>query len=296
MEQNLSAAGRFKPAVSIGENAYQQQKQVIVLYLAITILLFADRYINGMLLTQVQAAFFVAPMNVTTWGLMYSGIHKLFIESKSACIIADCLLILLPVVYAILFFLATVKATIVCGWAVLIFNFVYAQCYTIYPSNSIEGHIGWMLFPVALICHNLINFSFVLHFIRYFFLFFFASAAIWKIRSGGVFNIDEMSGILLYQHTPFLVTSPESFFSKVYYWMVQHPLAGYVFYLSATMLELFFITGFFTLKLDRWLLLLLFLFLFADVFIMRIKYFEVLYLASPFLFSNKKIMKLIYEK
>lgn len=296
MEQKISASGRFNNVVSINAIVYKQQKQVVLLYLLITILLAGDRYMNGMLLTQVQPAFFVTPMNVTTWGIMYTGIHQLFIESKAACIVADILLVLLPLIYVLLFLAGKAKAVVICGWSILIFNWVYAQCYVIYPSNSIEGHIGWMLFPVVLVCRGLISFSFALHFIRYFFLFFFVSAAIWKIRNGGIFNIDEMSGILLYQHTPFLVTSPASFLTGMYYWLILHPVIGYSLYLAAAIIELFFIAGFFTLRIDRVLLVFFFVFLIADIMVMRIKYFEVLYLAIPFFFSGKKIMKLNGKK
>lgn len=293
MGQNLSATCGFSNTVSINENLYKQQKQVILLYLLITVLFFGDRYANGMLLTQIQPAFFVVPMDVTAWGLMYTGVHRLFMESRAACIIADSLLILLPVIYTVLAFNNKVKAKRICGWCILIFNFVYALCYVLYPSNSIEGHVGWMLFPVVLIFHDLVNFSFALHFIRYFLLFFFASAGIWKIRNGGVFNVQEMSGILELQHAPYLVTSPEAFFTRLYYWLMQHPVVGYLLYLSAAVIELSFIVGFFTLRFDRLLLVLVFIFLITDVLIMRIKYWEILCLTIPLFFSNKKIMQIV---
>lgn len=224
---------------------------------------------------------------------MYTGVHKFFIENKLACTIADILLVLLPVVYTILHFTNRIKARTVCGWLILIFNWVYVHCYVIYPSNSIEGHIGWILFPLVLIWQQMINVSFALHFIRYVFLFFFASAGIWKIRNGGVFNIDEMSGILLFQHTPLLVTNPGLYLSKMYYWLINHPGISYFLYLGATLMELFFLVGFFTKKLDKILLCMFFVFLVSDIVVMQIKYWEVLYLAIPLFFSNKAIMKLI---
>lgn len=292
MERAIPATGRFNIIASEHTVAQRQQTNVIYLYLLITLLLFADRWWNGMLLSQLQPAFFVTPMNVSAWALMFTGIHNLFINNQSACLIADIVLLGLPMLYTVLHIKQLTRPKIVAGYCLLLYNFIYAQCYVLYPSNSIEGHIGWILFPLVLICQRLTSFSLALQAIRFVFLFFLASAGIWKIRNGGIFNPEQMSGVLLLQHSQMLVTAPSSFLSEIYYWLIQHPIAGYMLYLAATLLELVFIVGFFTRKADRWLLLLFFVFLLADMFIMRIKYWEVMHLAIPLFFTNKAIMKI----
>lgn len=268
---------------------YRQQKQVVVLYLAITLLLFMDRWLNGMLMSQLFPSFFVTRMDVTSWAFMYTGVHTLFINNHTACVMADVLLIALPILYSILFFLHRSKIAVVTGCAIFIFNWIYVQCYVLYPSNSIEGHIGWLLFPIVLICYKPIDFSFALRFIRYVLLFFFASAGLWKIRNGGIFSIEEMSGILLFQHKEFLVTSPGSALSSFYYWLIAHSVIGYCLYMAGTLLELTFLAGFFTKRFDKLLLILFFVFLVFDILIMRIKYWEILYLVIPLFFSKKEL-------
>lgn len=285
MERQQLSAPRFGSSVSI--NIEQQQGQVILLYFLFAILLFADRWWNGMLLSQLYPSFFIEPLNVSTWAVMFTDVHKLFIRYHSLCVMADLMLIGLPCLYVFLHFKQHRRAKIFVAWVMLLFNFVYATCYTIYPSNSIEGHLGWMLFPVVLVCSRSFDFSLALQFIRYFFLFFFASAGIWKLRGGGVYNPDEMSGILLYQHTPLLVISPQSFLSEMYYWLIQHPLIGYLLYLAATVMELFFIIGFFTRRYDKILILLFVLFLLFDVLLMQIKYWDVAFLTIPLFFSGR---------
>lgn len=290
MERAIPATGRLNIIVSEQPVALKQQTNVIYLYLLVTLLLFADRWWNGMLLSQLQPAFFVTPMNVSVWALMFTGIHETFINNQPACLFADVMLIGLPIVYTVLHVKQLTRAKIAVGCCILLFNFIYAQCYVLYPSNSIEGHVGWILFPLVLICHRLTNFSLALQAIRFVFLFFFVSAGIWKIRNGGIFNPEQMTGVLLLQHSQLLVTAPSSFLAEMYYWFIHHPTIGYLLYLAATLLELFFIVGFFTKKTDRWLLLLFFIFLLADVLIMRIKYWEIMHLAIPLFFSNKVIM------
>jgi ABC-type dipeptide/oligopeptide/nickel transport system permease subunit len=57
--------------------------------------------------------------------------------------------------------------------------------------------------------------------------------------------------------------------------------------LSATLLELSFIAGFFTKKYDRLLLALVVIFLVMDHLIMRITYYEIAPLALTFMFSKE---------
>ncbi|MBX3239941.1 MAG: hypothetical protein KIT80_21840 [Chitinophagaceae bacterium] len=270
----------------------RQQTRVIYLYLLITILLFFDRWLNGMLLTQLQPSFFVNQMNVTMWGQMLTGIHEVFINNPNACKWADALLLLLPLVYTALHLKNKVSLKLATGLGILIFNFVYVQCYVVYPSNSIEGHIGWLIFPVVLLCHNPVKFSLALRFIRYALLYFFVSAGLWKIRNAGLFYPDQMSATILYQHTALLVTAPDSFLSSAYYWLAGHSVISYLLYLAATLLELAFVIGFFTVKADKILLLLFFVFMITDILVMRIKYWEISYLIIPLFFSTKEIFSI----
>jgi len=242
-----------------------------------------------MLLSQIVPPFFVNRMDAFSWALMFSGVHKIFIGNFYACFVADALLILLPLLYTLVYLFRKNRGVTITGWIILVFNFIYVQCYVLYPTNSIEGHIGWMLFPVVLICRRQPDFGLALKFIRYVLLFFFVSAGIWKIRNGGLFNLQEMSGILLYQHKDFLVTSPDYILTNIYYWLAGHPQIGYALYISAAVLELFFIVGFFTTRFDRWLVIMFFIFLVSDMLVMRIKYWEILYLVIPLLYSRKEV-------
>jgi hypothetical protein len=127
---------------------------------------------------------------------------------------------------------------------------------------------------------NVKTFYFLLHGLRYFFLFFFSSAGIWKIVQQGIFNIEQMSGVLLYQHKEYL-TSSSNWYSTAVLWLINHSSISYLLYFAAFLVELSFIIGFFTKKFDLFLAAAFLLFLLMDILLMRINYAEV----SPFLLT-----------
>ncbi len=278
----------------------RSQQRFAYLFMVLFYLLFIYKWLNGQFMYQLQPHFFNLHFDPFTWMFMETGIHQWLLNNQPGWILFDLAFYSMPLVWWLvwkknLLMLpsgelmtrgagrnASVTAVI---W--LIINWIYVQCYTLFPSNSIEGHIGWLFMPVLFAAGNLKSFYYLMHALRYYFLFFFATAGIWKFRQGGIFNWDQMSGILLQQHKEFLFNSPDSWYTHLIYWIVQHPAVGWSLYASATLLELSFAIGFFTRKYDCWLYRAFLLFLVMDLFIMRITYFELLPLSLPLLFSKK---------
>ncbi|HWB25213.1 MAG TPA: hypothetical protein VG738_07025 [Chitinophagaceae bacterium] len=255
---------------------------ITTLYCIIFYALMLYKYFNGMLLFQLQPSFFYNREDIFTWVFMQTGLHKWLLNNKTGCILFDVLFYTTPAIY-LLHFRASRRTAYVSAMWMLIVNWAYVQCYTLYPSNSIEGHIAWLLFPLVFIARKDKTFWLLLDGLRYFFLFFFASAGLWKLRQGGAFDHLQMSGVLLYQHSQLLTNSPGYWQSKFIMWLVQHAWVSYILYLLATLVELSFITGFFTKKFDRVLVALFILFLIFDNLVMRIPYYEVLPLLLPLL-------------
>jgi hypothetical protein len=179
----------------------------------------------------------------------------------------------MPLIYLLAHNIYRTGALIV-AFLMLIINWTYVQCYTLYPTNSIEAHTAWLLFPIAFLAGNPKTFRLLLDGLRYFFLFCFVSAGLWKVFNSGLFNTEQMSGILLYQHAELLSNSPGYWQSQFIQWLIEHKGVGYALYLVATILELAFIVGFFTKRYDRWLMAGFIAFLVFDLLVMRIPYFE----------------------
>ncbi len=273
------------------------RQRVIHFFLAVFYGLALYKWINGLFLYQLQPQFFNLRFDPSAWLLMQTGIHQWLLNNPAGCRLFDFAFYGMPLLWWLVWKrndrqpnkkspAVKIAASSVMAIVWLLVNSLYVQCYTLYPSNSIEGHIGWLLMPLLFASTRLSSFYFVLHGLRYYFLFFFASAAIWKFRLGGIYNPEQMSGILLYQHTAFLFNAPDSWYSHLVYWVIQHSFAGWLLYAAATALELSFITGFFTRKYDRWLFAGFLLFLVMDLLVMRIPYFELLPLSLPLLFSG----------
>ncbi len=237
--------------------------------------LFLFKWMAGLLLYQLQPILFNTRFDLLTWILMDTGLHQWLLNNKPGWLLFDVIFYSLPLLYRLAISLNK-KAVIALAIMMLPVNWVYVQCYTLYPAGSIESFTAWLFFPVLLMAGKLRNFYYLLHGLRYFFLFFFVSAGVWKIVQGGIFNIHQMSGILLYQHSAFLVSSPGHWFTNFIYWLIAHPAVSYLIYVGATLLELSFIAGFFTTRYDRLLAAAFLLFVTMDFLLMRIYYWETL--------------------
>jgi hypothetical protein len=224
---------------------------------------------------------------------MQTHLHQWLLNNLPTQILMDSLFYAMPLVY----FLVSKrleKFSVVTCILMLIINWIYVECYTLYPTNSIEGHLAWLLFPMAFLPNNEKTFRLLFEGLRYFFLFLFFSSGVWKVIQGGLFNLQEMSGVLLFQHKDMLATSPDYWQSKFYFYLINHEVLSYCLYLASALLEFVFIIGFFTKKHDRFLAACFILFLVMDYFIMRIPYFEI----APFLltlFYSAKDKKYIVE-
>ncbi len=263
------------------------RRNIIAWYCIIFYALMLFKWWSGLLLYQIQPALFNTRFDVFTWGFMQTGIHQRLMMHKAGWYILDGLFYSLPAFY----WVADKKLkrlTVMVAVLMLLVNWLYIQCYTLYPSSSIESFMAWLLFPVLFITTRLRSFFYVLHCLRFFFLFLLTSAGLWKVVQMGVFNREQMSGVLLYQHKEFLTSSPGYWLSTKFYYLVNHPRVSFLLYLVATLVELSFFIGFFTKKYDRFLLAFFILFLLSDLFLMRIYYWELIPFVLTLLYSKFK--------
>ena len=175
------------------------------------------------------------------------------------------------------------------AFCTFLFTIVYNLLLSAVTYTSIEGSVGFILFPVILSATTVSGFYFNLHSVRIIFLLFFFSSGIFKLRSLAVFNIDQMAGILLMQHNAYLVSNPEDWFTKTIYYLVGHKTLAHCFYLMATLAELTFALGLFTRKFDRILIWIFCVFVVFDYFLMRINYFSWMVFMGCFYFSSLKL-------
>jgi hypothetical protein len=222
-------------------------------------------------------------MDYTGWLVQATGIPLWLIKNKWACLIADVCFYGLPIIHYFIYKL-NLRLSVAVATLMVVVNFTYILSYCSFPTDSLHGYIVYFLFPFLFLASSLHTFWFLFQGLRYFFLFFFASAGLWKLIQGGVFHMEVMSSILLNQHKEMLVGNEG--IMAIYWWLIEHPKVSYFLYFIGTVMELSFIAGFFTKRFDTVLVILYTLFLIMNLLIMRINYWQ----TFPF------IVVLIYSK
>jgi hypothetical protein len=225
------------------------------------------------MLHQLSPVFFHNKLDLTSNIIQLTDLFNVVIRRPWLQILLDWLFLLLPLLmclcivagYRVQYWLAIITA---------VFNLIYAALLSAMSPLSIEGYVGWMVLPFVLAFRNDTSFYYALQTVRYFFLLIFFSAAIWKLRAGGIFNGEQMSAILVNQHTTYLVDQPDAWFSNFIKYLIDHKQVSYTIYLLATLSEFVFVVGFFTKKYDKLLMGMFILFVAFDYFLMRINYFS----------------------
>ena len=216
---------------------------------------------------------------------MLSNIQHWLLKEQWLRLCFDLLYLVLPVLLTILFIKKSRGSRLV-AYFTCVFVIIYAVFFSSFTYISIEGYISWILFPVILSCITIQGFYYNLHAVRIIFILMFVSSAILKINSGGVFNSDQMAGILITQHNIYLVSNADDSFTKFIYFLVQHKALSQCLYVLATIAELSFVMGLFTCKFDRLLIIVFCSFLVFDYLIMQINYFTWFVFMGCFYFSR----------
>ena len=81
---------------------------------------------------------------------MQTGIHQWLLNNPQGWILFDVFFYSMPLLYLFIYKYVS-KLASAAAILMLLVNWFYVQCYTLYPSNSIEGHIAWLFFPIVFI-------------------------------------------------------------------------------------------------------------------------------------------------
>ena len=246
------------------------RKNFALFYFSCFTISFCWLFFNGWLLHELQPVFFLNRLDVTLNILFLTGIQNAIIKSFAIQLSLDILYFFLPLS---LVFVVNRKMQFYFAILNSIFNLTYALILSSVSPLSIAGFIGWILLPMLFVFTSDRGFYYAVNSMRYIFLLIFFSAGLWKIRTGGVFNTEQMSAILLKQHAAYLTQSPTDWFSRIVYYLVINYRFSYIVYVCAVIAELVFVIGFFTKKADKLLILIFLLFILFDFFLMRINYF-----------------------
>ncbi|MFN8292705.1 MAG: hypothetical protein U0T72_03205 [Chitinophagales bacterium] len=213
------------------------------------------------------------------WALLGSGVYKFVVEHGLLTVLFDIALLAMPL---LIVFLPTRQWLFILFLLLAVFYFL--------AQNIIAGHhfhsfVG-VVFLSLPFCFGAKRFEHLWRAMRYYTLFVFVSAALWKIARGNIFETYQMVYILKAQHAQFLYEQPTSIHAMLLRWLMAHSGFCTVLLFSAVAIQLFFLVGFFTRKADLVLLGLMVLFVIVNYAVMRIVSFELLVLGLTLLPSE----------
>lgn len=101
----------------------------------------------------------------------------------------------------------------------------------------------------------------------------YASAGLFKLKGGAWMDTGSFVHTLQNQHAAYLYFEPDSFRAHCIHILISQPILLWLFFLSAMLLQLGFIAGFFTRRFDAWLAFFILLFHLMDWLLMNLGVF-----------------------
>ena len=238
--------------------------------------------LESRLLSQYHPIFFNYNRDLTELALIATGIPRWMIAHPFSFTVADALAFLLPLGILLLSIPPLVNSGkkrrfFAVFWVIFALNTAfYLLLADIFWQVHHEPFILFFLLALAFTTNRSDRFYLLMSGCRYYFLYIFASAVLWKIARGAVFNGEEMSRILLLHHADLLTGTCTSLSCRIYAWLIIHPPVAQSLYVAGALLEAAFLIGFFTRRFDRWLIVGAVVFVIADLLVMRIPYWTIL--------------------
>jgi len=142
---------------------------------------------------------------------------------------------------------------------------------------TLMGHLvhhnfqfGFCLVFIPFIFRREINKQFAFEAVRYFLLFFYISAAFWKIYYNSLTDASHFSHLISGQFTPYYLEANTGIRTSVNLYLINNTGISYFLFTASVVLELLPIAGFFTKRFDKWIAILILLFHFSNWFMMDI--------------------------
>ena len=230
------------------------------------------RFISASILSAMSQPSFI--FQEDEWVYKYfllSGIPQFITSGSLVPALFDVCWYALP----ILFLLTTERI-----YAILfsIVTLLYFLTYNIAAAHHYHGLVGLLVITIPFWTKKQERFHFLWEAARYYWLYIFVSAALWKILRGSVFYTDQLSNILKSQQINLLLQHPDTFKAHVAQYLISNPSIAHFILILNVLIQLSFMIGFFTKKIDSYLFVLAIIFSIANYYVMGIVSFELLIL------------------
>ena len=244
----------------------QEQINVRARYFYLSsVLIFCIRFASSTLFSQLSQPVLIDPgIDNTYWLFHWFGIPHIVTHSILWSAVLDMLIFILPII-----------ASLIPRRRVIAFLFtslvvVYQITYSTYAIHHYHSLLGVFFLSIPFWFGPGQRFTLVWEAARYYFFFIFASAALWKLSTGSLWNSGHMSSILMAQHVQTIYEYPTSVFAYLHSYLIVHTGLARLCFIAGFVIQLSFLGGFFTKKFDRIYLILFFLFFAMNYLLMDI--------------------------
>jgi len=227
------------------------------------------KYFNGGFIHQSANPILVYPtINITYWLFLLFKIPQFFTSNFYVGLFADLLLLfscISIIIWPKKYYLA------------LMFTLGYWLNYMCYCLvNAYQPSVyAPLIMSIPAIFKDATKFSLTFWAIRFWACFLYFEAGFLKILRGGIFNLDQMTNSIKLTISPYLVQNPSTGLNLDFkYFLITNPNIAQLLFISATILELCFLIGFFTRKYDLLLLILFLSFHIANQYILNIPFLQ----------------------
>ena len=244
-----------------------------IVYLMVNIYQYYILYSNKVFLTQLNPILFVPRLDIVQFLFLDPIFCQALRESFLLRLAIDSLVVFLPILLFTLIIFCEDKTWI--KIVSILTSFILFSYGLLIDGTTLihfEGYIMLGLFSLVFYFKNYIGYYYAFNCYRYFFIYIFFSAGLWKLRTGAFFNGEQLSSILLEQHLRHLAYNLNDYFSRLIYFLINSTILSQSLYCIVIFIQTSFIIGFFTKKFDRVLLILFILFIISDYFLMKIDY------------------------
>lgn len=141
-------------------------------------------------------------------------------------------------------------------WLFIVLYFIYFITFNTFGAHHTNHKIGWLLIAVPFTTADYKTFNFLWKGLRYFLLFAYVDAFLWKLFRMAWLHPNQGMLIMKKNQAAYLYFESETMQAGLYRWLLQHPGLVNSAYIAGIIMEALFIAGFFTRKYDKYLLIL----------------------------------------
>ncbi|MEY4927363.1 MAG: hypothetical protein RI894_1799 [Bacteroidota bacterium] len=240
------------------------------------------RYQNGILLHQIGVPVLQNPsIDYAYWAWSYSGIaHQIMAQNWGFWIDLGWLSAAIGMV---IYYRNNVLPVLfwVCAVA-------YHLTLNLYDCWMNAFFLGFLLVPIPFFTKKTPLFSLLMEGLRYYVVFIYFSAFLWKVFGLFFLNIEEGQAVISQSLGFWLYERPHDFSTQIYTFFINHPQLSYAMFLLGAISQAFFVVGFFTKKYDKILVFLAVSFHILAYYFIDVPFFELLVLQIVFLNKEKQ--------